>query len=171
MNHHREVKDRRRHNRYRLQHGAYAAFTPHFIKLGPIVNISLSGFACQYFIDKDQNKDPYEPFVSLRNNAFIVQDLPVMVICNFEMNMEESRYLKMMYCGVQFGQLSFEQFKALDDFIIYNTVEILSDRRASTQRRKWTGARLIPDLPRYHSFDEPLANNRRVSFERRKIFH
>lgn len=167
----REVKDRRKRNRYRLQQGAYAAFTPHFIKLGPIVNISLCGLACHYFIDRDQWEASPEPFVSLRNNSFIVKELPVTVVCNFEMDMEESHYLKMMYCGVKFGQLSFEQFKALDDFIIYNTVDIISDRRSSLQRRVRQGGPSPPELPRYRSFDTPVDTNRRSVDERRKIVH
>ncbi|MBU0992702.1 MAG: hypothetical protein KJ737_09440 [Proteobacteria bacterium] len=167
MKYHREGTDRRKRNRYRLQQGAYAAFSPYYIKLGPIVNISLGGFACHYFIDRDQRDDLVEPYVSLRNNQFFIRDIPVKGVCNFEINMEESHYLKMMYCGVQFGQLTFEQFKAIDEFIIYNTLDILSDRRSAIQRRsrKDQSARL--DLPRYSSFETPVDMNRRSRNERR----
>ncbi len=135
MSYNRGNDDRRKRLRYYLQKGAYAAFSPHYIKLGPVVNIGLGGFGCHYFIDRDQEYDQDESFVSLRNNKFIVRDIPFHISSDYEIACEDSYYLKMMYCGVKFGQLTFEQFRKLDDFIIYNTVDIATDRRAALQRR------------------------------------
>jgi hypothetical protein len=163
----RSQKDRRKRNRYFLQQGAYAAFSPYYVKLGPIVNIGLGGFGCHYFIDRDQENDLVEPYVSLRNNRFFIRDIPVKLVSEFEINSEASHYLKMMYCGVRFGALTFEQFKAIDEFIIYNSTDIVMDRRSAVQRRTRNNNITRYELPRYRSFDTPPVGDRRTRGERR----
>ena len=163
----RSQKDRRKRNRYFLQQGAYAAFSPYYVKLGPILNIGLGGFGCHYFIDRDQQNDLVEPYVSLRNNHFLIRDIPVKLVCEFEVNSEESHYLKMMYCGVKFGPLTFEQFKAIDEFIIYNSTDIITDRRSAVQRRTKHNHIIRCELPRYRSFGAQPTEDRRTRGERR----
>ena len=163
----RSKKDRRKRHRYLLQRGAYAAFSPYYIKLGPIVNIGLGGFGCHYFIDRDQQNDLVEPYVSLRNNQFFIRDIPVKVVSEFEINSEDSHYLKMMYCAVRFGPLSFEQFKAIDEFIIYNSTDIIMDRRSAVQRRTHHSNFTHYELPRHRSFSTPPITDRRTRGERR----
>ena len=158
--------DRRKRSRFYLQQGAYAAISPYFLKLGPIVNISLGGIGFHYFIDRDQRNDFKESVVSLRNNKFVIHNLPFEPVSDFEINAEDSFYLKMMYCGIKFGQLTFDQFKLLDDFIIYNTVDIFSDRRSVVKRRARNIRRKIP-VPTESWFQQHDNLDRRLVYDRR----
>lgn len=158
--------DRRKRSRFFLQQGAYAAVSPYFLKLGPIVNISLGGIGFHYFIDRDQKSDFKESIVSLRNNKFTIKGLPFDLVSDFEINSEDSFYLKMMYCGIKFNQLTFEQFKQLDDFIIYNTIDIYSDRRSIIKRRAKKMQRKIP-VPTESWFRLSDDADRRMVYDRR----
>ncbi len=130
------VSERRSKKRYHLNQGAYVAFNPYYTQIGPIINICHSGLACHYFIESDQNiMDETDSFISIKNNLFLVENIPINTISNYEIDCENSNYLKMMYCGVKFKQLTFEQFRQLDDFIIYNSTDETSDRRSNYIRR------------------------------------
>ena len=115
--------ERRRHTRFKVAPGAYAAIrtTPH--TLGQIKNISKGGLAIQYVDlgEPKQHNGSMDIFVSGRHS--FVRQLPVKTITDFKVDNEVPfSSLQIRQMSVQFGHLEDQQQIQLNAFINDHTI-------------------------------------------------
>ena len=125
-----EVDERRKHKRFRVQSGAFTVFTafswPHSTqKLGQIIDISMGGLAFTYITGEESPNVSLELSIFLAGNRFHLRSIPFETISDAETNEVPFSSINMKRSGVQFGELTPNQLSQLKHFIWnYTTGEV-----------------------------------------------
>ena len=115
--------EQRKHERFRVQYGAFVAFRVDHSKLGQIIDISKGGLAFRYIANGKQSKGPDQLDIMLAEKDFHLKKLPFKAITDFEITSEiPLNSLQTRRCGVQFGKLTKSQISQLDFFIKNHTI-------------------------------------------------
>ena len=114
--------DLRKYKRLRTQDGAFVDTRISPIKVGEIVNISRGGLAFRYLDIGGHPKESFELDLYSKHNDFRMEKVLVKTIWDRE-NVGELGFLtRTRLRGVQFGELTRNQFSELERFVLLNTV-------------------------------------------------
>jgi len=121
-----EVDERRKHKRFRVQSGAFTVLTafswPHSTqKLGQIIDISMGGLAFSYIASEELPNVSLELSIFLAGNRFHLRSIPFETISDAETNEVPFSSITMKRSGVQFGELTPDQISQLKYFIRNHT--------------------------------------------------
>lgn len=115
--------ERRSHKRYEAAYGAFAVVGPQAARLGQIKDISMSGLAFKYLAEEARSNARHEMDIIIRQNGFHIQNLPIRIISDFELNKENAfSTVKLRQQGVQFGDLTPDQTSQLEYIVKNHTV-------------------------------------------------
>lgn len=124
-------KERRKHARYKVREGAYAALSPDSAKMGQIVDISRGGLCFRYIVHMDQMDENNETHVFVGDEGIYLEKMPNRVIEDIPVEngsmsgslMIGSKGMRMVrQRRVCFGNLSGNQMAQLEYFIMNRTV-------------------------------------------------
>lgn len=130
MEHETEKNERRKHTRYKVREGAYAALSPDSAKMGQIIDISRGGLCFRYIVQMDQVEDCSETHVFVGDEGIYLEKMPNKVIEDIQV--EDSEFPGSMMIGprvmrvvrqrrVCFGELTGNQTAQLEYFIMNRT--------------------------------------------------
>lgn len=126
-----EKQDRRRHLRYKVSEGAYAALSPDSAKMGQIIDISRGGLCFRYIVQMDQVEDCSETHVFVGDEGIYLEKMPNKVIEDIPVEngdfpssiMMGPRVMRMIrQRRVCFGELTGNQVAQLEYFIMNRTM-------------------------------------------------
>jgi hypothetical protein len=110
--------ERRKHKRFRVQTGAFAALCPQFNIIGQIVDISTDGLAFRYVAREERSKESSKLSILLTDGSFCFDKIPFEAIWDASMPHEFSLGdITLRQCGVQFGELTPGQKLDLQYFV------------------------------------------------------
>ena len=110
--------ERRKHKRFRVQTGAFAALCPQFNIIGQIVDISTDGLAFRYVAREERSKESSKLSILLTDGSFCFDKIPFEAIWDASMPHEFSLGdITLRQCGVQFGELTHSQKVDLQYFM------------------------------------------------------
>ncbi len=113
-----KIVERRKHRRFQVQGGAYAALYNGSLKIGQIQNISKGGFAFRYIGNGEQAEGSYKVDIFAINNDIFLKDLPFKTISDVYIDFEIPFSTTTLWqCGGQFGEITQSQMFQLDYFI------------------------------------------------------
>jgi hypothetical protein len=118
-----KIIERRKHRRYQVQDGAFAALTsPSEAKLGLICDISKAGLAFRYVADKNDQKEYTTTSCSVNilydAEGFYLENLPCSIVWDQHLHGETSfSHLTVRKCSVCFDGLSTVQHADLAYFL------------------------------------------------------
>jgi hypothetical protein len=121
------VFEKRKYTRYLVQADTYAAFGPHFTKVGKTIDISIGGLAFEY-INGTQEPTPPSNKVTLfltRGN-FILWNLPCRLVydipkTDYSYNPAVSTHYECLRCGLSFNELNDDHRQNLEYFFEHHT--------------------------------------------------
>lgn len=125
------VNDRRRHARYRVREGAYAALSPDSAKMGQIVDISRGGLCFRYIVQKDEFDENNETHVFVGDEGIYLEKMPNRVVEDIPVDSGDlpgailmgSKGMRMIrQRRVCFGELTGNQMAQLEYFIMNRTI-------------------------------------------------
>lgn len=118
-----DTVERRKHQRFQVQEGACAVFTPDFCNWGQIVDVSRGGLAFRYTGSEQLPNASFDLGISLANIGFYLGNVPFKAIWDCDITDEAAcSSAKTRQCGVQFGELTLNQISQLEYFILNHTV-------------------------------------------------
>ena len=122
-----EVDERRKHKRFLVQNGAFAALTafswPHSSqKLGQITDIGMGGLAFSYAAEQETSNGSCELGIFSADNSFHLRKIPFETISDVETKKVPFSSITMRRSGVQFGELTPNQVSQLKYFIRNHTI-------------------------------------------------
>ena len=123
MTNRKEMVERRKHKRFKVQKGVFAAFRPPSTTIGQIIDISRRGLAFRYIDGEEPSNESSELDILIADNTFHVDKVPFETISDFEIGNEfpfSSMTLKRR--GVQFGEMTHSQISQLDYFMQHYTI-------------------------------------------------
>ncbi len=112
--------EKRKHRRFQVQEGVYAALYLYngSLKIGQIQNICKDGFAFRYVGNGEQAEGSYKVDIFARNNVFYLKNLPFKIISDVYIDFEiPFSTTSLRQCGGQFGEITQSQMFQLDYFI------------------------------------------------------
>ena len=115
--------ERRKFRRLLPRDLTFAVFRPHFSNLGKVKDISIGGLALEYVLKETQNAGSSEIDIFLTDDFFYLRRIPSKTIYDREID-EESRSVKTMRCGLQFGDLTPTQKSQIEYFLQNYTTSI-----------------------------------------------
>jgi hypothetical protein len=119
-----ESAERRKHRRFRVQDGNFAALSPWFCILGQIVDISRSGLAFRYVARSAGPHKCANLKILKTDGSFSCDRIPFKTIWDCSTPRESSLgSLALRHCGVQFGKLRDDQKFDLKYFIENHTTD------------------------------------------------
>ncbi|MBU0992794.1 MAG: hypothetical protein KJ737_09910 [Proteobacteria bacterium] len=146
--------DRRHQNRYRIKNGIYAAYAPTFLRMGPLVDVSLKGFSyCYKSLSETENRGlPDQPELCLRVNDFYLDRISYKIVYMVDSDHHgvSGSGFSMVRYGVQFIDLNPTNENILKQLLQTNTSEKIPDRRDGTNRRTGRNRRKY-DYPQFQS--------------------
>ena len=117
-----QVDERRRHRRYRVQDGTFAVLGPSSNKVGQVIDLSVGGLAFSYIAGEEQQDQAYELGILLAEDSFHLTKIPCRTVWDAEAKDLPFSTLAMRRCGMQFGELTQNQASQLEYFIHHHTV-------------------------------------------------
>ena len=108
--------ERRKFKRLLPQDLTFAVFRPHFSNLGKVKDISKDGLALEYVLNETKITGLSEIDIFLSGHPFYMHRIPSKIIYDREID-EESRSVKTMRCGLQFGDLTPTQKSQIEYFL------------------------------------------------------
>jgi hypothetical protein len=118
MTNRQEKVERRKHQRFQVQDGAFAVFTPGFCNWSQIIDISMGGLAFFYTGVEQLPNASFDLGISLANVGFYLGKLPFKVVSDLEIaNKVANGFRTTRRCGVEFGKLTLNQISQLEYFI------------------------------------------------------
>ena len=116
-----DVIERRKHKRFRVREGAFAALKSHWFRstiLGEIIDISNDGLAFRYIAAKKRSGLSFKLKMLLADGSFSLERVPSRTISDIEIGNEFSvDFTPIRRCCVQFTRLTRDQISGLDHFI------------------------------------------------------
>jgi hypothetical protein len=118
-----KIVERRKHRRFQVQDGAYAALYNGSLKIGQIQNISKDGFALRYISYGEQAEGSSEVDIFASNNDFYLKNLPFKTISDVYIDFENPFSTTTLWqCGGQFGEITqsqmFQVYYFIQDYTI-----------------------------------------------------
>ena len=117
-----KLVERRRHKRFLVSKGAFAALRPHYLKIGQVIDVSISGLAFTYMADEEPPNGSFELDIFLAGQAFYLQEVPFRAVSDFDSDGIPFSSVRTRRMGVQFGDLTPDQTSQLEYFIQNHTV-------------------------------------------------
>ena len=115
--------ERRKHTRFQLKPGAYAVLSPNLIKLGQIIDISVSGLAFRYIRYGDKDVDNVDSDVLLYGKNMYVDRIPFRIVSDVELtNPGIFSSVLMNKFSIEFKNLTGKQLEQLEMFIKSHTI-------------------------------------------------
>jgi len=119
MGERKDVFERRRHERFRVEDGAWVVVRPFFHKnpRGQIVDISRSGLAFCYTVEEESLDDSLELDICFADYGFCLRRAPFKIISDLKIdngNPPEAKPINRR--GVEFGELTLKQISQLNYF-------------------------------------------------------
>ena len=115
--------EKRRHQRFIAQDGAFAVVKCQVSKVGQILDISMGGLALHYIANGTPSNSSYTLDILLSGNGFYLERIPFETITDIEIpNQFPFTSLIMRRQGVKFLELSPQQALMLEEFIREHTV-------------------------------------------------
>ena len=113
-----DIKEKRKHKRFKVKEGVLAASSPDYDRLGQIKDVSKGGLAFQYLKNIRSNKEPLEIEIFSPFDHFHLEKLPVRTVMDFKLD-SKGLYtsLPIRQLSLQFGKLNHSQDLLLDNFI------------------------------------------------------
>lgn len=113
-----EKVERRKHQRFQVQDGAFAILSPDFCNWGQIIDISRGGLAFRYTGSEQLPNASFDLGISSAKVGFYLGKVPFKVIWDFEIaNEVDYNFTTIRRCGVEFGKLTPHQISQLEYFI------------------------------------------------------
>ena len=113
-----EFVERRRHKRFRVKDGAFAALMPDSTKLGQILDVGEGGLSFLYIDTGETANGSRELYIYVVDKEFYISKLPVKIVSDVRVpNKIPINPIVMRRQGVQFGELTPEQSFSLYSFI------------------------------------------------------
>ena len=110
--------ERRKHKRFRVQNGSFAALCSQFSILGQIIDISTGGLSFRYVASAERSKESSHLSILLTDGSFRFDNIPFEAVWDTPMPREFSfGAITLRQCGVQFGELTHGQKLDLQYFI------------------------------------------------------
>lgn len=105
-----ESAERRKHRRFKVQDGNFAALSPEFYILGQILDISRSGLAFRYVASTARSHECSKLKILKTDGSFACDRIPFKTIWDCSMPQSFSLdSLTLRHCGAQFGKLGDDQ--------------------------------------------------------------
>lgn len=131
-----ELYERRKYKRFRVQERAFVAFGSHVSELGRIIDIGRGGLSFRYIAYGGRSNGSPELEICLADKSFSLEKVPFKTVWDFEIaDQFPSSRITMRRRGVQFGKLPQDQIPQLGYFI-RNHTRVLEMRRFRGDRRK-----------------------------------
>ena len=116
------TNERRRQKRFEVKNLAIAVLNKPSPQVGRIVNISKGGMAVRY-LEQESWADEVDTIDILINSSFFLTKIPIQNVGDFKVENQISfSVMSERQCCLQFGTLSVEQEKLLDEFIMKHAV-------------------------------------------------
>lgn len=116
------TNDRRRQQRFEVKNLAIAVPNKPSPQVGRIVNISKGGMAVRY-LDMESWADEADTIDILINSSFFMTKIPILNVNDFKVENQVSfSVMTERQCCLEFGTLSVDQEKLLDEFIMKHAV-------------------------------------------------
>jgi hypothetical protein len=105
MSNRKKLVEQRKHKRFRVPKGLFAALSPSYTKVGSVVDMSMKGLAFRYM---DRGKPSNGAYMDIFTNTgdFHLRDVPLKTISDFACDGIPLSSIKMRQCAVQFGDLT-----------------------------------------------------------------
>jgi len=120
--------ERREHERFVPKTSVFVVFRPEFSKIGPVKDISRGGLRCKYLHPVDENtpagKTSQLIDIFLSNNGFHLSNIPCNLIYDVRPDNDQVSFmpdLMARQCGLKFDQLTKEQEKQINHFLMKHT--------------------------------------------------
>ena len=118
-----ETAEQRKYRRYRAKEGAVAAIRCAGVNVGDIIDISNGGLSFSYVNLDHDAKGPCELDIFMRNNGFLIKDVPFKTVSDFDMDNElPFSSITFKRQSVRFCKLNRRQRSDLEYFIRHHTV-------------------------------------------------
>ena len=118
-----KIVERRKHRRFQVQEGAYAALFNGSLMIGQIQNISKDGFALRYISYGEQAEGSSEVDIFASKDDFYLKNLPFKTISDVYIDFETPfSTTSSRQCGGQFSEITQSQMFQLEYFIKYYTI-------------------------------------------------
>jgi hypothetical protein len=115
--------ERRLQKRFKAEEGAFAALVDQESRLGQIKDISLRGLSFRYIDSQEKLENASELKIILGKRGLFLDKVPFKKISDFEIESEFSfSTVKMRQIGLEFGVLTAEQKRQLQQFIQNHTI-------------------------------------------------
>lgn len=115
-------KEHRKRKRFQVPEGTFVGIGPEFDKVGPLVDLSMTGLSFRYVGGKEPPKASYVD-IFMTNGEFYLGRLPIEPMENCEVvDTDPSTPSTLRRCGVKFGKLTQEQKTKLKKFIEQHTI-------------------------------------------------
>jgi hypothetical protein len=115
--------ERRQQKRFKAEEGAFAALVDQESRLGQIKDISLRGLSFRYIDSHEKLENASELKIILGKRGLYLDKVPFKKISDFEIESEFSfSMVKMRQIGLEFGVLTAEQKRQLEQFIQKHTI-------------------------------------------------
>lgn len=117
-----EIMERRKHKRFKLQNRVYVTLKDNYYKLGQLINISKGGFAFFYIANGEKINGRFNIDLFSGTDAFYLRNMSFKTMSDFSHDNEPPFIFgKIRRCGGQFGKLTQSQKSQLDCFIKSHT--------------------------------------------------
>ena len=115
-------KEQRKSKRFQAPKGTLVGIGPEFNKVGPLIDLSMTGLAFHYVGTQETPKGSYVD-IFMTDGEFYIGNLPIkpMMDCQI-VDKDPSASSTLRRCGVEFGKLTDQQKAGLERFIQEHTV-------------------------------------------------
>ncbi|UCD88877.1 MAG: PilZ domain-containing protein [Desulfobacterales bacterium] len=118
MTNRKDIKEKRKHRRFKVKEGAFAVSSPFNDRLGRIKDVSKGGLAFQYVGNTESTQAFHEVEIFSARDGFYLKKLPASTVVDVELDNQVSfASLPTRQLRVQFGKLNHQQRLLLDHFI------------------------------------------------------
>jgi hypothetical protein len=117
MSNGKEIKERRKHERYKVKDGIVAAPYASSTRFAKILDISMGGLTVKYFDERKWDKKKLVIDVVMVDGDFSLDKVPITIASDMDKGTETPYcYLPERRCCLQFADLTEQQFTRLNDF-------------------------------------------------------
>lgn len=121
-----EAAERRKHRRFKVQLGAYAALGHRFSPIGQIMDISKGGLSFCYVASEERTNESTTLNILLTDRSFCMEKVPFMTTWDFPVPRDFSfGPVTLRHCGMRFGKVTRSQKLDLEYFIRNHTTDEL----------------------------------------------
>ena len=116
-------KEQRKHKRFQAPKGLLVGIGPEFNKVGPLIDLSMTGLAFHYVGTKEEPPKGSYVDIFMTDGDFYLGNLPIKLITDVEV-VDTDPYppSSLRRCGVRFEKITPQQKAKLKDFIENHTV-------------------------------------------------